>query len=310
MPDALTIGILNNMADAGVRVTEHQFRDLLTEAAGSARPINVRWFSPSPREGYEPIGALWNEHHLDGLIVTGTEPRNRSLRNESCWPDLVATIEWAAAATVSTIWSCLAAHAAVLKLDSIDRCLLPSKLSGLYETTKVAYHPLVAGTGDRWHSPHSRYNDLAPLPLILAGYRIVTSSSSAGADIFIKPVQGSLFIFMQGHPEYDARALMREYRRDVQRFLNGEQRHHPDIPIGYFDAKTEDTLRHLRQQALWTGNAGLMHQVKLAVGAAELTASWRPAAVRVYQNWLSILEKQADRAAATSAAMPDAIVPT
>lgn len=296
MPEPLTIGILNNMSDAGIRVTEHQFRGLLVDAAGPDRAVRVRWFSSLPREGYEPVGALWAEHRLDGLIVTGVEPRSRTLRDEPCWPDMAATIEWAATATVSTIWSCLSAHAAVLHLNAIDRRPLPAKLSGLYETTKVEHHPLVAGTQDRWPSPHSRYNDLPALSLIAAGYRIVTSSSSAGADIFIKAVRNSLFVFMQGHPEYDARALMREYRRDVQRFLNGEQSHHPDIPVAYFDPRTQDELHRLRQHALWGADPGVLQRVKLIAGAAELAASWRPAALRVYQNWLTIVaSRQVDR---------------
>jgi homoserine O-succinyltransferase/O-acetyltransferase len=29
----------------------------------------------------------------------------------------------------------------------------------------------------------------------------------------------SLFVLLQGHPEYDSATLLREYRRDVGRFL-------------------------------------------------------------------------------------------
>ena len=31
-------------------------------------------------------------------------------------------------------------------------------------------------------------------------------------------------VYTQGHPEYDANSLLKEYKREVFRFLNGEQR--------------------------------------------------------------------------------------
>ena len=57
-------------------------------------------------------------------------------------------------------------------------------------------------------------------------------------------------VFIQGHPEYDARALTREYRRDVLRFLLGEQVGYPDLPFHYFDKATEEGLRDLQVKAV------------------------------------------------------------
>src|SRR5690348_2860137 len=69
---------------------------------------------------YRPIGELWNSR-LDGLIVTGTEPRSENMKDEPYWGTLGAVIDWAHHNTASTIWSCLAAHAAVLQTDGIER---------------------------------------------------------------------------------------------------------------------------------------------------------------------------------------------
>ena len=67
---------------------------------------------------------------LDGLIVTGTEPRAPLLQEEPYWPTLTKVVDWAEEHTVSTIWSCLAAHAAVLHLDSVQRRPLRKKHQG------------------------------------------------------------------------------------------------------------------------------------------------------------------------------------
>jgi len=55
--------------------------------------------------------------------------------------------------------------------------------------------------------------------------------------MFVKE-RKSLFLFFQGHPEYDADSLPREYRRDVGRFLRSERESYPGMPKGYFDEAT------------------------------------------------------------------------
>ena len=57
---------------------------------------------------------------------------------------------------------------------------------------------------------------------------------TAGVDAFAKQ-DGSFFLFFQGHPEYEADTLLREYRRDVGRFLGGEREDYPAMPLGYFN---------------------------------------------------------------------------
>src|SRR5580693_5135815 len=87
----LVIGLVNNMPDGALQATERQFCDLLAEAAGSLL-IFVRFFSmPELRRSeagrayvsqrYEDIGAMLTDR-LDGLIVTGAEPRAAELSDE------------------------------------------------------------------------------------------------------------------------------------------------------------------------------------------------------------------------------------
>ena len=107
----LTVGILNNMPEAAIRSTERQLRELLSATSGH---LDLRWFSFQPRRDYERVEDLWALDHLDGLIVTGTEPRAPVLSDEPYWMPFITTVEWAATHTTSTVWSCLAAHATVL----------------------------------------------------------------------------------------------------------------------------------------------------------------------------------------------------
>ena len=60
---------------------------------------------------------------------------------------------------------------------------------------------------------------------------------------------GSLLVFFQGHPEYEDTTLLREYRRDVGRFLRGQQAHYPTLPHGYFPPAALELLRAFEARA-------------------------------------------------------------
>jgi homoserine O-succinyltransferase/O-acetyltransferase len=292
----LTIGILNSMPEAAARSTERQFGELLTEAAGSDIPLCLRWFSLRQRDGYGSPQDLWATQHLDGLIATGTEPQAPNLNEEPYWDAFARTVEWATDHTNSAIWSCLGAHAAILYLDGVQRRPFTTKLHGVFPITKQAPHSLLADTETAWDVPHSRWNDLPVEALLSRGYRLLTCANGAGADLFVKPCGKSLFVFFQGHPEYDARALMREYRRDVLRFLTGERPNYPALPTNYFNLRTERQLLWLRKRALTDDNPDTnMVDFQFVVGKAVLTATWKPAGLQLYRNWFDILVTQRTR---------------
>ena len=288
----LTIGILNSMPEAAVRSTERQFIELLAEAAGQDITVDLKWFSLLPRDNYQPADVLWATEHIDGLIATGTEPKAQRLCDEPYWPAFTRTVDWATRHTTSTIWSCLGAHAAVLHLDRVQRQPFEIKLHGVFAITKQARHPLLADTEPYWSVPHSRWNEL-PIPALKArGYRLLTQSCEVGADLFVKTCGQSLFVFLQGHPEYDARALWREYRRDVLRFLTGEREDYPRMPLHYFDLTTERRLQMLRERALADRHPDIMVDMQLLGRKADLEATWKTAAVQLYRNWFNILIAQ------------------
>ena len=149
---------------------------------------------------YSDINDLWDSH-LDGLIVTGTEPRSPNLMDEPYWGSLTGLMDWAERHTHSAVWSCLAAHAAVLHIDGIVRRPLRDKRFGVFECERVSDHPLTATVPARLQMPHSRWNEIAEDALMTCGYRVLTRSEDAGVDAFVKQ-RKSLFVFFQGHPEY------------------------------------------------------------------------------------------------------------
>jgi homoserine O-succinyltransferase/O-acetyltransferase len=291
----VVIGIVNNMPDAAVQATERQFCDLLAEASEDLL-IWVRFFSmpdiPRSEAGreyvshhYEDIGELLADR-LDGLIVTGAEPRAPLLQDEPYWPTITKVVDWAEDHTVSAIWSCLAAHAAVLHLDGIQRRPFREKLSGVFECEKVADHEIVSGSAPQWCVPHSRYNDLSEQELDSKDYCIVSRAPKVGADMFVKR-RRSLSIYLQGHPEYDPEALFREYRRDIRAFVARERDSYPDMPHGYFDDETAARLDQFRRLALRDRS---IHVVLNFPEAEErLAHDWHEPAVRLYTNWLSYL---------------------
>jgi homoserine O-succinyltransferase len=297
----LTIGLVNNMPDAALQATERQFMRLLRQAAGDIR-IDFHCFSlPSVTRSqtsqwrvktqYTDIAEL-GRLQLDGLIVTGAEPVAATLPEEPFWQALTEMIDWAQANTRSAIWSCLAAHAAVLHLDGIERRRLDTKCSGIYDCAKVTDNWLTADVPSPLKIPHSRLNGLRAGDLAARGYQLLTASPEAGVDIFAKQL-GSQFVFFQGHPEYDALSLEREYLRDISRFLAGQRDAYPALPVGYFDAETEQRLASFGQRARAERRPGLSAELPDRTLRHDNAAG--AAATAVFKNWLGYLSQGAPR---------------
>jgi homoserine O-succinyltransferase len=299
---SLTVGLVNNMPDSALESTEQQFLTLMAEAATDC-VVRVKLFSingiPRSERGRQHMSAYYSDirelggGRLDGLIVTGTEPRAPHLADEPYWVSLTELIDWARQNTTSTIFSCLAAHAAVLHLDGISRTPLPEKRFGVFPHQKLADHVLLKGAPVWMATPHSRWNELPGIALAASGYRILTASSEAGVNMFIKPGR-SLFVFFQGHPEYDAETLWREYRRDVGRFLRGEQSRYPPLPTGYFDQITTRALQEFRFRAE-KERRELFSAFPVTQPPSGIAATWRAQAVRSYRNWFTYMASHRQR---------------
>jgi len=161
---------------------------------------------------------------------------------------------------------------------------------------RIDDHHLTAGAPSRLRMPHSRWNDIPEDALRACGYGVLTRSDAAGADAFVKE-RKSLFVFFQGHPEYEAHTLMLEYRRDIKRFLTGERETYPSMPQGYFDEATAAALTALRARALADRREEVLADFPTALAAATVTNTWRSTATHVYRNWLTYMCAQKARRA-------------
>jgi homoserine O-succinyltransferase/O-acetyltransferase len=290
----LVIGLLNNMSDGALEATERQFLSLLN-AAGKELDVQLSYYSiPEVPRGeaarrhmdgrYFSVDSLWNSK-LDGLIVTGREPLFADLREEPYWNSFVRVHEWARENTFSTIWSCLAAHAAVLHKDGIGRQKSQRKHYGVFECVQVSTHPMMANIPSTFRLPHSRWNGLAHSHLAQSGYQILTQAEGAGVDCFIKE-ESSLFVYFQGHPEYESDTLLLEYRRDVSRYLNGDISTYPSLPRGYFGQETERELMRVQSEADTKPHKETLALVAAAASSFEKENCWRTTASTLYSNWL------------------------
>jgi len=294
----VSVGLINNMPDSALEATERQFSDLIRAGSRDTVVRLLLFQIPEVPRGdaarrdlagrYRDIAELWNTQ-LDGLIVTGNEPKSKTLTDEPYWPALSQVIDWARANTYSTIWSCLAAHAAVFASDGIERRPFAEKLSGVFACTAGETHPMMRGVTLPINIPHSRNNDLAEQDLKAAGYRILTRAPTAGVDAFARQ-EGSFHLFFQGHPEYEPATLLREYRRDISRFLRGERDDYPAAPIAYFDTEAAAWAEAFRARAFAERHGDLIKSFPMRALEAGLAAGWRSAAGAIYANWFDYLK--------------------
>jgi homoserine O-succinyltransferase len=295
-PDGLTIALVNNMPDGALQSTERHFCALLSAASGGML-VRLKFYSAP---GIARSDAAWahieryyekfadlQENPPDGIIVTGTEPRAKSVRDEPYWPSLSWLVEWADNCGIPSIWSCLAAHAAVLEMDGIERHPLGRKLSGLFECQISSHkHHILHGLPTKWRVPHSRLYGLRESALLANGYSILSQSRDIGPDIFLR--QGrALQLFFQGHPEYRAATLMNEYRRDVIRFLNGERDTYPAIPVGQCDAAVASELTRIADRAKRMRSRDTLEAFDAIAAETSPEECWAREARRIYNNWLS-----------------------
>ncbi|SRR5579884_614831 len=302
----LRIGLINNMPDAALEDTERQFFELLQHASRDIR-VDLKLYSlPGvPRSDrarqhldkfYLGLDELLSSD-CDAVIVTGTEPHSPDLKLEPYWESLTTVFDWAEHNTSSVVLSCLAAHASVFHYDSISRRRLGEKCFGVFEERKTCEHGLMQSLPASIRIPHSRWNELSEDDLTQAGYTVLTKSAEAGVNIFVKKHSKSLFVHFQGHPEYERCTLLKEYRRDIKRFLRGERDTFPNVPAHYFSAPAVRSLGAYREKAFASRSEDLLTQFPESNLLEALQKTWEPSALTIYRNWLAYLESAKSRRA-------------
>jgi homoserine O-succinyltransferase/O-acetyltransferase len=228
---------------------------------------------------------------LDGLIVTGREPLKQNLADEPYWDSFKQILTWAQDNTYSTVWSCLAAHAAVQCMDGVMRVKNHCKHCGVLECARVEDHFLTQGIPSHFRLPHSRWNGVPEEALTEHGYQVLSRTRDAGVDAFCRHDR-SLFLFFQGHPEYESETLLLEYRRDVARYFRGESERYPSMPRGYFDNETIAALTALQAEAEGDRSQDSFAKISALLETVCVEQSWRATAAGIYRNWLEYIHAQ------------------
>ncbi|MDH5584743.1 MAG: homoserine O-succinyltransferase [Gammaproteobacteria bacterium] len=295
----LHIGLLNMMPDAALAATEQQFIRLVGACNQIAQlyvyPFSIPELRRGPeaqehiRQHYSDFSKL-REQGLDALIITGANVANPSLDREPFWKPLMEIVAWANDNVASVLCSCLATHALVKFKHGIERTRLPKKQWGVYRHRVASGgHPLTSEINTRFDAPHSRYNDVSKQQLEQAGIRVLACSDEVGAHLAVSP---DLFriVYFQGHPEYDSVSLLKEYKREVLRFLNGERNEAPRFPENYFsDAAGNIATAYLQKASdARAGNTSLP-----AFPDEELEAlvnnTWGDTGKAIVNNWLGMV---------------------
>ncbi len=295
----LHIGFLNIMPDAAFEATERQFFRLVGgcnrivqfyvhpfTAPGIPRSAEIGAHIAAHYETFDEI----REHGLDALVITGANVPDGDFESAPFWADLVEVLDFAAANVTSTLCACLATHAALYHFWQLERLRLPRKCWGVFPHRHDGVdHPLVRGINTRFDVPHSRYNDVSRAAMEAAGVAVLAESLDAGVHLAVSPDR-IRFVFFQGHPEYDRQSLMKEYKREVTRYLHGERPEYPPVPEGYLNAQGRRLARRFEATV---GAGGAREALVAKFPEAELLGfvdnTWGDTARVVFNNWLGVV---------------------
>ena len=295
----LHIGLLNMMPDAALSATEQQFIRLV----GSSNQIaqfyvhlfSIAELNRGPEaskhvdEFYSSFDDIKNQG-LDALIITGANVANPSLDQEPFWDPLIDVVSWAKDHVASILCSCLASHALVKFGHGIERRRLPNKQWGVYShRISEPGHPLMRDINTRFDAPHSRYNDVSRAQLESAGLNVLVESTEAGVHLAVSP-DGFRVVYFQGHPEYDAISLLKEYKREVNRYLADERDTAPRFPEHYFpeDAKeiAADYLREAERAKARGEEIPPFPEPRLT---SRVDNTWGDTGKAIVNNWLGLV---------------------
>ncbi|NOQ16362.1 MAG: homoserine O-succinyltransferase [Methyloprofundus sp.] len=292
----LHIGFLNMMPDAALEATERQFFRLVG-ACNQIAQVHIHPFTikglPRSKEAQAHINKYYEtfeqlkEDGLDALIISGANVTHAHLQDEGFWQPLTEVFEWAQENVTSTLCSCLASHAFIQHFHDLERTRMPEKRWGVYDHKIInRKHPLVAEINTRFDVPHSRFNNLAEEDLKDLGVHVLVTSQEAGVHLAVSP-DGFRAVLFQGHPEYDAISLMKEYKREVLRFLNKETKDYPPLPDHYFSTEARAIFNDYKEAVLTAFAKNISPPSFPEENILELLDNtWRDTAKAVFNNWL------------------------
>ncbi len=292
----LHIGLLNMMPDAALEATERQFFRLIGESNQIAQfylhPFTLDELERCP-EGKAHVDQYYQSFEqikqdgLDALIITGANMVGSELANQPFWSPLNEVLDWAYENVTSTLCSCLTTHAVLQFRYKQKRRPLPAKRWGVYPHRVLERkHPLVTGVNTRFDVPHSRFNEVFPEQFADAGLKVLVASEDGDVHLAVSE-DGFRLVFFQGHPEYDSISLMKEYKREIGRYMNGETDRYPPFPEHYFSLKCQAILEEYQDnlnEALAKKQTPPLFPEDIITPYLDNT--WHDTAEAVINNWI------------------------
>ncbi|MDH5354167.1 MAG: homoserine O-succinyltransferase [Gammaproteobacteria bacterium] len=295
----LHIGILNMMPDAALQSTERQFMRLVGSCNRIAQfHVHIFSFPEIPRDElaqkhidqyYASFDQLKRDG-LDALIISGANPVQSDITQEPYWEPLAKTVAWAKDNVCSVMCSCLATHAIVQQLWGLERYRLPAKRWGVYSNRVTNNrHPLTVNINTRFDAPHSHVYEVSSDQFKQAGLTVLAESEISNLHLGTSP-DGFRFIFFQGHPEYDTISLLKEYKREVVRFINGVRNDYPDSPENYFNDAAIDLFKNYQQEVISaSGNYENLRQFPEAQAIPLMDNTWTDTGKAIFNEWLGLV---------------------
>ena len=300
----LHIGFLNMMPDRALDATERQFFRLLAAGASDCMIFLHPFTIPGLGRGADALDYVSRNYVkfvdiratvLDGLVLTGANPVSPDLTKEKYWPEFKQIVDWANRSVPSIMCSCLASHAVLNIFHGIERTrCVPGKRWGVFSHRLLDFeNPLTTGIKERFDAPRSHVFEMTAKQLRQHGIVVLASSPEADFEIATSS-DGFQWIFLQGHPEYDSISLLKEYKREISRYLSGERNDYPEPPKYYLDDSANLILNEYRELLMQAVNRKeSLPDFPESEIAVSVRNTWKEYGFILFRNWLVMLVEHA-----------------
>ena len=295
----LHIGLLNMMPDLALGATERQFFRLIGESNPIAQ-FYVHPFTLDTLPRGEKAQAHIDKHYesfdqvraqgLDALIITGANVTEAELSAEVFWESLIEVADWAHDNVTSTLCSCLATHAVLEFRYKQKREQKPHKKWGVFPHNVIDQsHPLVVDINTQFDVPHSRWNNVDAQQFNSAGLKTLVTGDDDCVHLATS-ADGFRTVFFQGHPEYDTISLLKEYKREINRYISGELTIYPPLPKNYFGVFESALMREYESRVKCAKvNYSDIPTFPEHLVLPKLNNTWHDTASAVVGNWMGLI---------------------
>ena len=173
---------------------------------------------------------------------------------------------------------------------------MPQKRWGVYSNRVTdQYHPLTANIDSRFDAPHSHVYEVNTKQFRDAGMVVLAESKQSDLHLGVSP-DGLRFVFFQGHPEYDDVILLKEYKREVVRYLEGIRSDYPPYPENYFIEESMEIVEAFRKEAIrCNGDFSNLREFPEKELSRSIDITWGDTGKAIVNNWLGLVYQVANK---------------